>query len=147
MTFMAIVWYSWETHLLKKETQWATETSIRPFLALDFVDVSSPSGEWPHQYRLEMQNIGKGAAFKVVGVLELIVDLKDTKESKQINLIPVAEKGLGTWPIAIFDGQKLSGTVRLDYSDVMGKKFHTICTIGVVEKSKPNLSLSKWGYS
>lgn len=142
---MAIVWYSWETHLLKKETRWATEISNRPFLSPGVTNVSPPAGEWPHQSTITITNIGKGAALKVTGELVLSIDSKKTTEEKRISILPIGETGKESWQITLFDGQTVSGSLRLEYYDVLNNKYHSDTLIEMDKTGNPTPSLAKWG--
>lgn len=60
-TLIAIIWYTWEAHSLRKETQRQTEIQQRPFVILESMNRDN-SG---YLLALEMKNIGNGCAINI----------------------------------------------------------------------------------
>ena len=58
VTGAVIVWYTWETKILREEAQKQTELQIRPFLLIDpFID--------PEYFGFNLVNVGNGPAINI----------------------------------------------------------------------------------
>jgi len=61
LTGVVILWYTWETAFLRKETHAANQREARPLLLPRFVEIHSPQNSIP-KIRIALKNEGKGPA-------------------------------------------------------------------------------------
>lgn len=78
VTFLSILWYSWETRQLRKVTSNQMELSLRPLIVILY-------DEGPSKFFLK--NIGNGPAFKII-----IKDIPIIKENKELYITYVFDR-------------------------------------------------------
>ncbi|MFZ3135909.1 MAG: hypothetical protein WA126_00795, partial [Thermodesulfovibrionales bacterium] len=80
LTGAILIWYTWETNLLRSEAQRQTELQLRPFVIIV-----------PEQNCFQLRNIGNGPALNV-SVADVILDPNDDVKIQFSDYIPFLSK-------------------------------------------------------
>lgn len=121
-TFLAILWYSYETLKLRKEAQKQNITSIRPYLIL----------QWGKDGRLGIFNKGKGVVVNIV--LKYLSGENSVAEPPQFKKIPTMSANIGrTYALLskiedfkYLDPGQYTYRVEANYTDIERRSYHAI---------------------
>jgi hypothetical protein len=133
LTFIAIVWYAWETRGLKIQMIKQTELNLRPLVLIDWIN--------PEKYVL--RNIGNGPAINIqveeimiVEVPELKylfrrIDVIETREQRDLEIL-FGGREADTFELGAITPHSAvkSFTYSIKYTDLNGTKYESIGLIG-----------------
>ncbi|HAF96121.1 MAG: hypothetical protein A2X34_09350 [Elusimicrobia bacterium GWC2_51_8] len=120
LTYSVIIWYSWETRLLRQETRKAYELDNAPFLlVINLVQNNVALGQPDAPVNFKLLNVGKGVALKIV--VEFRNTLGTIEFSKETPALPPGKPF--EWAISGKQLCDVSGVLQVSFLNILGQPF------------------------